>query len=44
MAAKSGSVQLKYYLLGLDRNICYDSARSNLELLTFDLGTYFRIF
>jgi len=35
---KSGSVQLKNYLLetaGLDRNICYDNAWSNSELLTF---------
>jgi len=34
-------------LLGLDRNICYDSARSNSELLTFwpwHLKAYFRIF
>jgi len=35
---KSGSMQLKttrWKLLGLDRNICYDNARINLELLPF---------
>jgi len=43
VACNSKTTSRKLWL-GLDWSICYGNARSNSELLTFDIETYFYIF